>query len=401
MTSSDRVVIVGAGPTGLAVALGLQLQGIPTFVLESEPALTRDLRAGSFHPPTVEVLDTLGVGQKFRDIGIVVPQWQIRDRKEGVVAQFDLGLLKDETPYPYRLHCEQFKLTPILYDALLAAGGTVTFSTAFTGFTQDGDTVTAEADGPNGKERFVGRYLVGCDGGRSAVRKAMGVAFEGFTWPERFLVVSMTEDLSRHGYTGNAYIADPVEWVAIFVMPHLGPPGLWRVVFPTDMNLAEEVVTSPAFCQERLAGFHPQGAPFEIPYVGTYRVHQRVASDFRNGRVLLAGDAAHVNNPLGAMGLNSGLHDAGNLIAKLAQVYKRTADASLLDRYVRQRRQTNIEYVQAISIRNKQLLEERAPAIRRQRLDELRVLAADPVRAKEHLMRSSMIASVRRAAAIE
>jgi len=401
MALQDRVVVVGAGPTGLAVALGLQLCGVLTLVLEAEPALRRDLRAGSFHPPTLAVLDTLGVGQKLRDIGIVVPQWQIRDRKEGVVAQFDLGLLKDETPYPYRLHCEQFKLTPILHDAFLAAGGEVRFATPFTGFAQDDDGVTVEAEGPNGTERFAGRYLVGCDGGRSAVRKAMAVAFEGFTWPERFLVVSMTEDLAPHGYTGNAYIADPVEWVAIFVMPHLGPPGLWRVVFPTDMTLPEEVVTSPAFCQERLAGFHPQGAPFEIPYVGTYRVHQRVAADFRLGRVLLAGDAAHVNNPLGAMGLNSGLHDAGSLVEKLAPVFRGEAQAALLDRYVRQRRTTNIEYVQAISIRNKQLLEERDPAVRRRHLDDLRALAADPVRAKEHLMRSSMIASVRRAAAIE
>lgn len=400
MKREDRVIVVGAGPTGLAVALGLQRQGIATLVIESEPALTRDLRAGSFHPPTMEMLDVLGVGETFRAIGIKVPHWQIRDRKEGVVAQFDLGVLADETPYPYRLHCEQFKLTPILYDALIAAGGAVRFSTAFTGMTQDGDGVIAEAIGPEGAERFPGRYLVGADGGRSVVRKAMAVEFEGFTWPERFLVVSMTEDLAKHGYTGNAYIADPEEWVAIFVMPHLGPPGLWRVVFPTDTTIPEEVVTSNEFCQARLRGFLPATASFEIPYASTYRVHQRVAKDFRLGRVLLAGDAAHVNNPLGAMGLNSGIHDALNLVEKLGQVFKGAADEGLLDRYVRQRRQTNIEYVQAGSIRNKQLLEERDPAVRRQRLDEVRATAADPVRAKEHLMRTSMIASVRRAAAI-
>ena len=400
MKHDERVIVVGAGPTGLAIALGLQRQGIATLVLESEPALTRDLRAGSFHPPTMEMLDLLGVGEKFRSIGIKVPHWQIRDRKEGVVAQFDLGVLADETPYPYRLHCEQFKLTPILYDALLAAGGSVRFSTEFTGMTQDGDGVIAEAKGPGGVERFAGRYLVGADGGRSAVRKAMGVEFEGFTWPERFLVVSMTDDLAPLGYTGNAYIADPVEWVAIFVMPHLGPPGLWRVVFPTDTAIPEEVVTSDAFCQERLRGFLPKSQRFEIPYASTYRVHQRVAKDFRHGRVLLAGDAAHVNNPLGAMGLNSGLHDALNLVEKLGAVFKGDAEDALLDRYVRQRRQTNIEYVQAGSIRNKQLLEERDPAVRRQRLDEVRATAADPVKAKAHLMRTSMIASVRRAAAI-
>jgi 3-(3-hydroxy-phenyl)propionate hydroxylase len=401
MTTDSRVIVVGGGPTGLAVALGLALKGVRALVLEAEPALTRDLRAGSFHPPTVEFLDTLGIGQKFRDIGIVVPQWQIRDRREGVVAQFDLGVLRGETPYPYRLHCEQFKLTPILYDAFKALGGEVRFATEFTGFTQGDFGVRVEARGPAGVERFTGAFLVGADGGRSAVRKAMDVEFEGFTWPERFLVVSMTDDLAPLGYTPNAYIADPDEWVAIFLMPHLGPPGLWRLVFPVGPDLSDETILSDEFAQARLSGFLTKATPFEVPYKGIYKVHQRVAKDFRRGRALLAGDAAHVNNPLGAMGLNSALHDAANLIEKLGAVARGEADAALLDRYVRQRRQTNIEYVQAQSIRNKRLLEERDPEVRRQRLDEMRAIAADPVKAKAHLLNTSMIASVRRAAAIE
>lgn len=400
MAHSNRVIVVGAGPTGLATALGLVRRGVEALVIEAEPALTHDLRAGTYHPPTVEMLDGLGVGGRLRDIAIQVPQWQIRDRRAGVVAQFDLGLLKDETPYPFRLHCEQHKLTPILLDALRAAGGKVSFATRFDGMTQDETGVRVAVTGPEGAATLDAAFLVGADGGRSQVRKSMQTPFEGFTWPEIFLVASITEDLSRHGYTGNAYIADPDEWAAIFIMPHLGPPGIWRVVFPVDAALPEETVLSDEFVEARLQGFLPRARPFDVPYKSIYRVHQRVAQDFRRSRVLLAGDAAHVNNPLGAMGLNSGIHDAINLVDKLASVLTGQAPIELLDRYVRQRRQTNIDYVQAQSIRNKQLLEERDPAVRQTRLDELRRTAVDPIAAKQFLMRSSMIDSVRKAATI-
>jgi 3-(3-hydroxy-phenyl)propionate hydroxylase len=401
METSDRVIVVGAGPTGLAVALGLVQRGVSALVIEAEPGLTHDLRAGTYHPPTVEMLDGLGVGERLRAIGIRVPQWQIRDRSTGVVAQFDLGLLRDETPYPFRLHCEQHKLTPILLDALRAAGGEVRFSTRFESMTQDDTGVRVEVEGSAGRETLDAAFLIGADGGKSQVRKSIDMAFEGFTWPEIFLVASITEDLGRHGYTGNAYIADPVEWVAIFIMPHLGPPGIWRAVFPVDSKLPEDTVLSRPFVEARLQGFHPRAEPFEVPYKSIYRVHQRVAQDFRSGRVLLAGDAAHINNPLGGMGLNSGIHDAVNLVDKLVPVLAGSAPIALLDRYVRQRRQTNIDYVQAQSIRNKQLLEESDPAVRRARLEEIGRTAADPAAAKKFLMRSSMIESVRKAATID
>ena len=400
LAERDPVLIVGAGPAGLAIAATLARADVPCLVFEAEPELPRDLRAGSFHPPTLELLDQLGVGADFRAMGIVVPRWQIRGREEGVIVEWDLSLIADETPYPFRLHCEQYKLTPLLKERFEALGGRVRFSHRFLDATQDGSGVTARLETPGGIETVRGSYLIGADGARSVVRHLMGVAFEGFTWPERFLVIGMTQDLAPYGYTYNAYIADPVDWGAIFKMPHEGPPGLWRVLFPTDAALADEEVLSLPFAEKTLQHFLPRPEPYEIEHTGIYRVHQRVAAEFRQGRFVIVGDAAHVNNPLGAFGLNGALQAACNLAEKLSAVCRGEADDALLDKYVRQRRAANVAFVQAQSIRNKQVLEEKDPAVRAKNLDELRATAADRARAKDYLIRSSMIWSVRHAASI-
>ena len=396
-----QVLIVGAGPVGLATALGLAQHGVPVTVIEHEPALTTDLRAGSFHPPTLEALAALGVTEPFLKIGIQVPRWQIRDRHTGVVAEFDLGLIADVTPYPYRFHCEQFKLTPLLLERLHTyPHATVRFSTTFQSLRQTNEGVVASVMTPDGAAELEAAYLVGTDGGRSTVRKAIAVDFPGYTWPERFLVAGTRVDLAEHGFTPNAYIADPVEFSAIFKMPYEGPGGMWRVMFPTDANVPEEQVLAAENVERLLQGLIPRPAPYDVLHKGTYRVHQRVAETFRAGRVLLAGDAAHLNNPLGAMGLNSGLHDAANLYPKLAAVMRGEADETVLDLYVRQRRTVTVDFVQEISTRNKRLLEERDPQIRAERLEEVRRVSADPKLAREFLLKSSMIESVRRAAAI-
>lgn len=395
---SNPVVVAGGGPVGLVTTLALARQGVDVILLEGEESIPRDLRAGTFHPPTVEMLDALGLGEALLKEGIKVPEWQIRDRRHGVVAQFDLGIISDQTRYPFRLHCEQHKLSHIAYEALQQyPNARVLFSHRCTGFAQDADGVTVNVETPVGTEEIRASYLVGADGVRSTVRKGMDIEFEGFTWPERFLVFATPYDLREQGFTGNAYIADPDEWCAIFIQPHQGPPGIWRIAFPTLPEMDEEQILSDEFVQSRIQGFLSPDQTYDIAYRSVYRVHQRVASTFRVGRVLLAGDSAHVNNPLGGMGLNSGIHDAVNLTEKLVAVLADPQRGDDLDLYVRQRQQTNIEYVQAITIRNKRLLEERDPDIRRKHLDEMRDIAADKDQARAYLLNSSMIASVRRA----
>lgn len=398
--SRDPVIIVGAGPAGLALATSLVLRDVAVIVLESEPKLPQDLRAGTFHPPTLEMLEELGIVAQFLAIGIRVPRWQIRGRREGVIVEWDLGLIADETKYPFRFHCEQFRLTPLLLQRFEELGGTVRFSHSFLDAVQDEDGVTARIETQDGIVSLRGSFLVGCDGARSAVRQTMDVAFEGFTWPERFLVVGTEYDLAPHGFTPNAYIADPVDWGALFKMPGDTPAGLWRILFPVDADAPEEELLDPRRVETLLQNFLAKPDPYIVVAKSTYRVHQRVAEDFRKGRMLLVGDAAHINNPLGAFGLNGALHGAFNLSPKLASVWRGDAPQTLLDLYVRQRRAANVDFVQAQSIHNKHLLEERDPAIRAKHFDELRRIAADRASHKDYLMRSSMIWSVQRAASI-
>jgi 3-(3-hydroxy-phenyl)propionate hydroxylase len=389
MAKGTAVLVVGAGPVGLATALSLAHQGVSVKVIEAEPALTEDHRAGSFHPPTLEMLAPFGVTEAMHGIGIKVPRWQIRDRAEGVIVEWDLGLIADLTPYPYRFHLEQYKLTPILLGKLRAfAHASVDFGVPFEDAVQDGDSVLVN-------KNLKAKWLVGCDGGRSAVRKLIGTEFEGFTWPERFIVVGTRADFASHGFTSNAYVADPREWAAVFHMP-----GLWRLAFPVHPDEDEAAVLEPQAVEERMQRFVARPGRYEVPHTGIYRVHQRVAREWRAGRILLAGDAAHLNNPLGAFGLNGGLHDAILLGESLGKVCRGEADESLLERYVRRRRTANIDFVQSQSISNKRLLEEADPQARRRNFDDLRRIAANRDAAREFLIKSSMIWSVRRAAEI-
>jgi 3-(3-hydroxy-phenyl)propionate hydroxylase len=393
-------VIAGAGPTGLMCALALGKQGIPVIVLEAERGLTRDLRAGSFHPATLDMMEPFGITARMEKEGIRVRHWQIRDRSGELVAQFDLGLLEGETRHPYRLHLEQHRLTPIQLDLIgQATQSEVHFGYAVTGVENRDDRVLVHIDGIDGPATIEASWLVGADGGRSTVRKSLGIEFEGFTWPEQFLVVSTPYDFAQHGFAMNVYIADPVEWVALFKMPDSGPPGLWRIVFPSA-DRDDEAALSPENVERRMQDFIARRVPYEIRNKSIYRVHQRVCKTFRSGRVLLAGDAAHVNNPLGAFGLNSGIHDAVSLAEKLGRVWHGDADDALLDLYVRQRRTAAVEQVERMSIRNKRQLEERDPGVQRRRLQELMAIAKDPARARDHLLETSMITGLRQSSQV-
>ena len=397
-----RVVVVGAGPVGLFVALGLARAGIPVVLLEQEPALTIDLRAGSYHPPTLEILAPYGITDEMHRQGITVRHWQIRDREHaGWVVTWDLGLLADITPYPYRFHLEQHKLTPIIHAFLTREPlAEVHFGARFAGLTQDGDGVRVTFEREGRLETLEAGWVIGCDGGRSEVRHAIGVPYEGFTWPERFLVLSTTDDFSTRGYALNAYVADPHEFIAMFKMPGDGPEGLWRIVYPTDPDRPESDYNTPERIEAWLQGFAPQPHPYTLRYNSFYRVHQRVAKDWRAGRVLLAGDAAHSNNPLGAFGLNSGIHDGANLIEKFVPYWRGEKSDAVLDLYARQRRTACVEHVQALSIRNKRTLEEKDPAVRRQRFEELIRISESPAAARPYLLDSSMISGIRRAAEV-
>jgi 3-(3-hydroxy-phenyl)propionate hydroxylase len=271
--------------------------------------------------------------------------------------------------------------------------------TEFVSFEQDADGVKAHTVNETGeKETFEGRYLVSGEGARSIVRKDLGIAFEGFTYDDRTLNIEVAYDFRQHGYAHRNYISDPNEWSNLFHWK--GPPDRWRVHFPTDPKADEAELMRPEALQARLQGFLPTGKPFEIVGSNLYVVHQRVADKFRAGRAILAGDSAHVNSPIGAMGMNSGIHDAINLADKLIAVARGEADEAALDRYARQRRHVAVAHTQAQTMRNKKLLGEKDPAVRQRNRDELRRTADDPVLARKFLLRTALFESLKEAEAI-
>jgi 3-(3-hydroxy-phenyl)propionate hydroxylase len=401
--NEQRVLIAGGGPVGLLTALLLGRRGIPVRLFDMNDQPQADPRAATTHPATLDLLDEAGLVEDMKRVGLVTPLVQFWDRPSGErVAEFDHARLAADTRHPYVVQCEQFKTARIILDKLVGLGPVeIMWGCEVVGVTQDDGSVTAEVQGPRGVERHTGAFLVGADGGRSTVRKSAGIEFDGFTWPERFIVLTTPFDFqAQRGYGPRSYFADPDEWCNCFKVAAEGPPGLWRTVFPADPAASDDELMSDAAVQHRLQKFFPAREPFEIVHRNLYVTHQRVASRFRMGRVLLAGDAAHVNNPIGGMGLNGGLQDAANLAQKLARVLLEAAPMELLELYDRQRRTVAVEFVQQQSIENKRRLEERDPALRRQKLRELTDMAADPVRARQFLLRTAMIVMQRRADAI-
>lgn len=374
-----KVLIAGAGPVGLTAAYMLARAGWPVTVLERAPGVAEDLRASTWHPPTLDMMQELGFVDEILREGLIAPTFQHRDRKSGAIAEFDLGLLRGETNHPYRVQYEQFRYTRLVYERLKAfPNAEVRFGTPVATVAQDAHGVTVD-----GKERA--DYLIGADGAGSAVRRAIGVGFEGMTFPERFFVLSTPFDFARHlerlSYVN--YIADTDEWCVL-----LKVRGLWRCLFPTLDESDEEVLAS---AEKRLQGVFRKPTPYETAHRTLYRVHQRVATRYRVGRVFLAGDAAHINNPLGGMGMNGGLHDAWVLTRLLV-------GGQDLDRYEAERRPVAIDYINANTARNRKLMAERDPMARQRAQEEMCRIAADPAAAKAFLLKSSMIETLRRAA---
>ena len=390
----DRVVIVGGGPVGSVAALILALSGIPVTVLEREPAPVIDYRASTFHPPTLDLLEACGATEALLEMGLVAPTMQYRDRQRGRVAEFDFSLLRNDTRYPYRLQCEQFKLVDWVHRRLAAIpGARLVFSHAVVDVAQSENEVIVRADTPEGERVFKADFVIAADGGRSTVRKALDIDFVGFTYPEHFLVAGTRFDFRARmpDICSVNYTADPEEWYLLLQIP-----DMWRIVLPVDARREPEDAVQEASIQNSLQNLLPRTEPYEIVVRAIYRVSQRVAAAYRKGRVFLAGDAAHINNPLGGMGLNGGLHDALSLSERIASVWHGRSGEGELAGYEPQRKPAAVDAINAITQRNKRLLEERDPEVRLRNLQEWAAIAADRDRAYRHLLDASMIAPLRR-----
>ena len=391
------VAVVGAGPVGTSMALALLREGFEVLLFEKETQLPADPRAATLQPPTLEMLVALGSGDEIIAKGFKAPEFQFHDRgSDDIVAEYDYGYLADETAYPYAVQCEQFKVadTNAAFIETLQAG-TLHLATQVIGFVQNESGVTLDVQDVEGKRQHRVDYLVGCDGGRSSIRKGLGIEFEGFTYEERFLVLTTPHDFFQRSFRIRNYVLNPIQWCALFKVPHQGPPGLWRTVFPANTDDAVDPV-SDEYVRAQIQGLEPELGLDDIVHRNIYKVNQRVAARFHSGRVFVAGDAAHVNNPLGGLGMNSGIHDAVNLTKKLVLAREHPdAAESLFAAYTTERRGIATAYVQAQTIQNKKRLEARTPEQRTAAMAELRATAADPVRHKGWLMNASLIKGLR------
>ena len=329
------VVIVGAGPVGLTTALGCAQQGIPFVVIEDDARLSLDTKAGTTLSRTLEVWRRYGVADAMLRHALRVDEIGDIDRAtQKSRNSVRLDVLGADSRYPFVINMPQHHMEPVLEAAVLATGiGEIRLGNRLVGFEQDGDGVRVKVQTSQGAVEIEASYLLGCDGGQSTVRDLLGFTVEGESMPERYALVDLELDLDvadRRDYPYLAYFSDPVEWMILVRHPHC-----WRFLFPLAPDVAE-----PSLDDLRAKALSFVGAVSNVKALNkvVYRVHHRVANRWREGRVFLLGDAAHLITPMWALGLNTGVQDASNLPWRLAWVMRGWADAALLDGYEREQK---------------------------------------------------------------
>ncbi len=373
----------------MMTALALTERSVPVTVLEAGEGLVEQYRASTFHPSTLDLLDRYGLAGPLIDAGNVARTVQYRDWEEGLIAEFDLSVLSGATDHPFRVQKDQHTLSGMLLERLSRRpDAEVQFGRRVLSASDEGDLATAVVDTPDGLLHISAPYLVGADGANSAVRRSAEIGFEGKTYPDRYVTVFTPFSFERRlsGFGPVNYVSDPVDWTVL-----LRAPEHWRVLYPARPGDTDEQVLAPQAIARRLSSIAGSQENFEVEHARIYRVHQRVASTLRSGRILLAGDAAHVNNPLGGMGLNGGLADAEALAAAVAEVWHGRSGESVLDRYSATRRRIALEHVGGRTDENAREISLSDPEARSAWRERMRAIAGDPDRARRFLMEASLL----------
>ncbi|QHC58681.1 NAD(P)/FAD-dependent oxidoreductase [Rathayibacter sp. VKM Ac-2760] len=388
------VIVVGGGPVGSTTALKLAMGGFTVALLEKRVAATLEHRASTFHPPTLEMLEPLGLTQTLIDQGIIARSYQFRDAKQGKIVDLDYSVLDGDTKFPYRVQVEQSKLTAAALTALEAEPNvTATLGSEVTAVREIDGGYEVDLDESGVRRTVSSRYLIAADGSRSIVRETYDVPFVGHTYPERYLVITTSlplEELLEELAVVN-YVADPVDWHVL-----LHNPSGWRVLFPTSPGVPDADLLDPAFVRRQLERVVPDLADYPVAHVTLYEVHRKVAGTFRIGSLFFVGDAAHVNNPLGGMGMNSGIHD-GLLLADVLLAHDRgdATDADL-DAWADARRNVALTYVGEETEGNWNALRDQDEERRAAQRATWQALGEDEEARRRFLLTSSMLASVPR-----
>ena len=396
--NSAKVIIIGAGPVGTFVAYCLAEYGIETILLESETSCETDMRASTFHPSTLKYLDNLNLANELIDKGLKAPIFQYRIRATDEILEFNLEELSDVLDFPFRLQCEQYKFARMLADKLdNHKYSSVMFNRELISFSDAGNKVKLKVDHKGIGEDYECDYLIGADGANSIVRRNLGIEFGGFTYKEKFFTLSTEKPLENY-FTDLSYVnyvSDPDEW---FVM--LKAPSAWRILVPVDEKLDDDLIRSDDYVRNIFKRALNSDDRIETIHRTIYRVHQRVVETMRSGRVILAGDSAHLNNPLGGFGMNGGLHDAWNLAKQLDEIINHNKNEELLDLYDRQRRTVMNEFIQKQTIRNKKMIEETGDDKYSSEWNHMRNIHQNDTERREYMFRQTMAQSLVREAEI-
>lgn len=390
----EPIVIAGAGPVGVTLANMLSLKGIPVILLEKQSAPNKEWRASTFHAGTMELLEETGVAEEMLKRGLKAEKVHYRDRKTGLYAEFNFTALSDVTKYPFRLQISQATYVEIVYEQIKNRPLVdIRFECEVVDYTQDEDGVNVTVKTPNGLKDIHTPFLLGTDGGKSTVRKKLGVTFDGYTHEEKWILLGTPKIFTDYipDLQLVNYISDPDQFLFI-----LRVPGAWRLLYAVPEATEDEVALDPENIQATIRGALNTDDYFPIIETNYYRIHQRVADTFYKGRVVLVGDAAHLNSPMGGLGLNSGVHDAVDLSKRLIRICNEGADFDAeFKKYNEVRHTVAINYVKEISEKNTRLLKEKDEENRLKLQRDMAAIANDPVRAREWMLRSSMIASVK------
>ncbi|MCT8162092.1 FAD-dependent oxidoreductase [Pseudoruegeria sp. SHC-113] len=333
------VVIVGAGPVGLALALDLGLKGTPVLLLDDHEGVGQGSRAICFAKRTLEIADRLGAGRAMLEKGVV---WSVGKVFHAEDKVFEFNLLPEGGHrFPAFINLQQPHFERFLVEALRRAqaeGAPIEIRgrNVVAGLEVRGDHVALQIDTPDGPYAVEADYLVACDGVRSPVRGMMGLGFEGRVFEDNFLIadVKMTADFPTERWF---WFAPPFKGAGASALLHKQPDDIWRIDFQLGWDIDRAHELREENIRARVDAMLGEGVDYELEWTSIYTFQCRRMARFRHGRVLFAGDAAHQVSPFGARGANSGLQDADNLGWKLDLVVRGLEPERLLDSYDEER----------------------------------------------------------------